>query len=299
MLHAHVTCPTGTLLNMTGGLARLDDSSIDATVKDGSLTDVVGLVVNRCSFLNSTQGMQFLGTATVQLLSVNKIRYVTTSATNVHLDLDDSVFNSLEILDVVYDAVAGAIGVKGIAASGNMAANKLGRIAGCEYDPDMTPLSGITRDDVRWDFRTNTVIADTMPDAMVSLNSNATPTVLAVGVPKLVAGTFVDERKSHFTNTTAGRITYIGEKPLTTPMDVIIVMDPVSGANKSIRAFVAINGTALANSGKAVNISSGDPKGLAVFWQAELQPNDFVEIFIENETDSVDVTVIDAILRVR
>ena len=297
--HAHVTCAAGTLLNLTGGLVRIDDTSIDATLQDGKLTDVVGLVVNRCSFLASTLGMQFLGTNTVQLLSINKIRYVTPSATGIHLDLASIVFNSLEILDVVYDSPAGAIGVKGIAASGNMAANKLGRIAGCEYDPDMTPLSGITRDDVRWDFRTNTVIADTMPDAMVSLNANATVTVLAVGVPTIVLGTFVDERSSHFTNTTAGRVTYVGEKPLTSPIDAILVMDPVSGTNKTIRAYIAINGTEIVNSSKAINIGSGDPKGIALMWQAELQPNDFVELFIENETDSVDVTVLSAILRVR
>lgn len=299
MYQAHLTAPSGTLFDLTGGFLRMDNCTVDATTKDGTLTDVIGIVINRCSFLNSTDGLEFLGSSTVAILSLSKLRYVTTSATSEFVDLGTIVFSTLEISNVVFTAPVGAIAIKGAAASANITTNKIASVTSCEFDANMTALSGITIDDKRWIFSANSLLADTMPDALVSLTGNATATVLSVGVPTLVAGTWVLERAAQFTTTTGGRATYDGERDLVTPIDVSVVVNPASGTNKSIRAYVALNGAVVTNSGIAVNISAGDPKQISVPWQENLSSTDFIEIFIENETDSTDCTVSDATLRLR
>ena len=194
---------------------------------------------------------------------------------------------------------AGSIGIKGDAASANIAVNRIANVENIQFSGVTTPLVGITVDDIRWSFQGNGGVADTMPDAMASLTANATNTVLAVGVPALILGTWVAERASQFTTSTAGRLTYNGERDLVTPVDVVLNLNPVSGASKVIRAYIALNGSIIVNSGKSIKIDNGDPLSITLLWQLTLSTTDFLEVFIENESDSVDVLVIDAIIRAR
>ena len=55
----------------------------------------------------------------------------------------------------------------------------------------------------------------------------------------------------------------------------------------------------ITNSGKSIKIDNGDPLSISLIWQLTLTTTDFLEVFIENETDSVDVLVIDATIRAR
>ena len=42
-----------------------------------------------------------------------------------------------------------------------------------------------------------------------------------------------------------------------------------------------------------------DPKNTAVLWQENLSENDYVELYVANDTDTVNLVVESAILRVR
>ena len=58
-------------------------------------------------------------------------------------------------------------------------------------------LDGITVDDEKWQFDLNDDIADSRPDALMSMQGNATVTTIAVaGTPVKVAGTWVVEADS-------------------------------------------------------------------------------------------------------
>ena len=169
----------------------------------------------------------------------------------------------------------------------------------CSFDGVDTILSGITIDDIRFAFRDNGALADSMPDALTSLTANAAATVVSVGVPTLVTGTWVSVRASHFTNTAAGRITYNGERNLVTPIDITVSIEPVSGTNKIVRCYIALNGAAVLASGISTHVDASDPKVVTIPWQINLATTDFIEVFVENETDSVNLLVSDATLRVR
>ncbi len=230
-------------------------------------------------------------------LRITSLNLVSASATFVGIDFTGSLVNNINLDGIVLIGGAGSIGIKGDAASANVGAGFIANVANVQFTGVTTPLSVITVDDIRWNFQGNGAVADTMPDALLSLVGNATVTTTPIGVPTLVAGTWNDERVSHFTNTAAGRSTYNGERNLTTPIDADLVIDPASGTNKSFRAYIAVNGVVETNSGRAILITSGAPKQITLHWQVVLTTTDFVELFIENETDSVNATVIDATLR--
>lgn len=284
----------------TGGTKIFECNSVRATkcTKWATLTKLLSQLVVNSSCTDCDDGITVAGTVSV-VASFRQIAFIGTNTSFIGLDLGASVQQTLEITDPLFVGGAGSIGIKGAAASANVTTNFIANVNNGSFAGVTTPLSGITIDDIRWNFIGNGVIADSMPDALLSLTANATVTTLSVGVPTLVAGTWVDERASHFTNTTGGRSTYNGERNLLTPIDIDLVVDPVSGTNKSIRAFVALDGTEIVASSKAVNISSGDPKQLVLHWQIDMATTGFIEVFIENESDSVDCTVIDATLRLR
>jgi len=301
MFQIHVTCPLANLFAMTdtGNVHNvvLDQLAVDACLDFGTFDQFNSMSMLGIGAFNCTNGPKMTG-AGWGGVSIERAAFISTSVTFVGINLQTCVSASARLARLALVGGAGSIGIQGDVASANITANNNGVIEDVNFNGVTTALVNISADDIRWVIEKNSIVPDTMPDALISMTANATSTTLTVGVPTLVAGTFTEERKSHFTTTAAGRITYIGERPLTTPMDIALTID-AGGANKSMRAYIAINGAAVVNSGKAVKISAGDPKELVIFWQAQLVQNDYMEIFIENEDDSVDATVVDATLRVR
>lgn len=299
-----LTCNTAQVFDMSesggGGTKTFQCSEIVVTkcTKWGTFDKLLEQSCINSRGDDCADGITLLGSVS-RLSKFAELSLVGTSTSFIGVDFGTSVQKSVDLSDMVLEGGAGSIGLKGAAASANITTGFLANVTNVQFTGVTTPLSVITVDDIRWNFQGNGVVSDTMPDALISLTLNATATTLAVGVPTLVAGTWSLERVSFFTTTTAGRATYNGERDLVTPIDAAIVIDPASGTNKSIRAYIALNGTVITNSGVAVNISSGDPKEIVVHWQLNLSTADFIEVFIENETDSVNCTVVDATLRLR
>lgn len=286
----------------TGGggnsIVLISDVLVVACKAVGTFDDINTLVVDGSTVVSCTDGIAILGNSMLGF-RLTSLSMLSTDTSYIGIDVTGATIQTVNIDGVILTGGAGSIGLKGDAASANIAANFIANVSNVQFQGVTTPLSGITIDDFRWNFQGNGEVADTMPDALSSLTGNATATVLAIGVPTLVAGTWSLERSSQYTTTTGGRATYNGERDLVTPIDASVVINPASGTNKSIRVFIALNGTEITNSGMSVNISSGDPKEISVPWQVNLTTGDFIEVFIENETDSVNCTVADATLRLR
>ncbi len=276
----------------------LTDVLVIACKAYGVFNNIGTLVIEGTTVISCTSGIAYLGSS-INGTRLSSINFISTSATFIGLDFTGATLSNVNIDGMVMAGGAGSIGIKGDAASANIAVNRIANVENIQFSGVTTPLVGITVDDIRWSFQGNGGVADTMPDAMASLTANATNTVLAVGVPALILGTWVAERASQFTTSTAGRLTYNGERDLVTPVDVVLNLNPVSGASKVIRAYIALNGSIIVNSGKSIKIDNGDPLSITLLWQLTLSTTDFLEVFIENESDSVDVLVIDAIIRAR
>jgi len=227
-----------------------------------------------------------------------------TSAVNITsgalFDFGTATFDAI-ILDLILaDLGAGTTLIDGLASSGNIKVGGIGAVTRMLTSGAGTPLTGVTVNDFRWVFRNNDDIQDTMPDAMASLQGNATETVIAtINIPVKAAGTWVVERQSHYTVDTTGRITYIGEKDLTTPVDISLTIRSAGGTNKDVTVYLAFNGAIIANSARTATVGQNDPKSVGVIWQLTLSQTDFLELFVENNSDTVNLVVESAISRAR
>jgi hypothetical protein len=132
--------------------------------------------------------------------------------------------------------------------------------------------------------------------ATVSMQGNATATTIgSTATPVKVAGTYtVGDVSAGWTADATGKITFTGQTSRHI-VNAIASFDVASGNNRLISLFIAKNGTVVST--KMVDtISSGLPRSLAAFANLILAPNDYLEVFVRNETTTDSVTGINVVL---
>lgn len=138
---------------------------------------------------------------------------------------------------------------------------------------------------------TRVVISSTeaLSFATVTMAGNSTATTIAsTATPVKAAGTFVvGDVSTGYTASTNGRITYTGATSRHI-VNALATLDVSSGSNHKISLFIAKNGTVISTK-MTDTISAGAPRALATFINLVLNQNDYLEVFVRNEstTDSV------------
>jgi hypothetical protein len=292
--------PNGRLFNWTDTttkIGRFNDVTVLSCDKIGRFNGTSGILrfTNFSPATVTTDGLEFLGNFRNLLWEVSAF----TISAGAIFNLGTATFDSF-IADTILATLNGSSNlISGAASSANINTGGSGLIKVMRISGAGTPLSGLSVSDALWEFRQNDDIADTRADGLLSMQSNATDTVIAAaGTPVLVAGTWVVERESQFTGTAAGRLTYNGGKDTTVPITASLTVEPTSGGAVNISVEIAVNGSVIANSERTANASSGNPTSITVPWQEVLSTTDFVEVFVSNETTTVDVLVSSAILRI-
>ena len=281
---------------------NLRDVFFTTLAKWGTFTSMQALVMDNNVITSSAGegGVTIAGTGWLAFIN-ERFSVLSSSASFIAVDLGAATFSFLDFSDLVIIAPSGGIGVKGLASSANMVAGSLANISRTTFIGGMTAfLSGITDDDVRYKFDGNAQIPDTNPDLLLSLTGNTTATTVSGGTPALLAGTWnAVERASQFTGTTAGRGTFLGERTMAGPIDVSLTVEPSSGNNKDISAYVAIDGVFQANSQVTVRVDNANPKAISIPWQTDFSNGTFIEIYVSNDTDDISIVGQHAILRIR
>jgi hypothetical protein len=267
--------------------------------KYGTFDNMQTVLIEGSSALSMGDGISFVGASWI-VMSIDKFFIGTASAAFIGVDLGTATSSTIEFTNLIVNGPVGAFGISGLANSGNVPVGRLAMVNASEFGGGLTPLQNITNKDVRWLFNGNSPIGDTIEDSLLSLNNNATETVIAVvNTPVKVAGTFVTERESLFTSDASGTVTYIGERDVVIPVDIAATLRSASGTNKDVTLYLALNGTVIANSAKGNRVGVTDPRSISVPWQLSLSENDFLDIFAENNSDAINLVIIDAVLRVR
>jgi len=132
--------------------------------------------------------------------------------------------------------------------------------------------------------------------ASVSMTGNATATTIAsTATPVKAAGTFVvGDVSSGWTAATNGRITYTGQTNRHV-INALATLDVASGTNHKISLFIAKNGSVVSTK-MTDTISSGGPRSIATFVSLVLNQNDYIEIFVRNESTTDSVIAVNAVL---
>ena len=280
-----------------GTLVQIQGSNIVSGLAVANLNNS-GFISDGNRFAGIDQGISFSGVSSLVLFA--RTAFVSSNVAHVSIDLGASTTDNLEILNGIFEAPVGASAISGLASSGNIDVGSLASVGGCSFSGGIAPLSGITEDDTRWAFIANDQIRDTSADALISFSGNATVTTIsAVDTPVLVAGTWVEQQVSQFTSDANGRLTYIAERDIPAPITASVDIEPDTGSNITMTVYLALNGTIIPDSGRLIRGDNNDPKSLTVIWQLELSENDYVELFAENNTNTNDLLISGAVLRIR
>ncbi|PHR99262.1 MAG: hypothetical protein COA78_25295 [Blastopirellula sp.] len=245
-----------------------------------------------------TDGLAFTGTGSI-LWSLNALSLQSTNSGFVGVDFGTATAGNIRIERCLFNGVAGAVGIKGAASNANLTAAGDGNITENSFIGAITTLSGIDpHDDVQWTATENQGITNTRPDSLSYNTAGTVVTIASIGVPVKVGGTWVDDNSSRFTVDLSGRVTYNGLNGLHVPITLSITCDPVSGGNDDFAVSLFINGALVAPTTTKGRAANADIYSLTVVWQHDFTTNDYVEVFLQNDSDTTNFNVSHAILRI-
>ena len=244
----------------------------------------------------TTDGISLLNNITAFYMQDNLV----TLNGGTFMDLGTATLEGFTLTNPFVILAGGTTFLSGAASSANINSGGLGSVLNGRFTGAGTILSTISPDDARWNFFVNDGIQDTRPDGLLSLDVIKTVTIAAANTPVKIGGVAADwiiERTSQMTGNTDGRLTYDGERTATLPILANISAEAASGTNKALTFYIAIDGSIVSNSSVSTTVSSGAPKNTTVPWQDALVNAQFVEVWVENNTDTTDVVVNTGILR--
>lgn len=292
-----LTCSSGALMDFDGTGAEILQVLSCNVVADtlGTINDFKGIHFDDLQFNVTTDGFTFGGTNGVILFE----SILGEIAAGTLLDLGAATFDGFSVIDAFFTLNGASVFLSGAASSANMNAGRLATVHNCRFFGTGTVLSTITIFDKRWSFLANDAIADSHDDCYMTQVGNATATTIsALSTPVKLAGVWTEEHASHFTTDATGKMTYDGIKDIHSNITMTFSAQPASGSNKSLKFYVAINGSVVTNTGMPVVLSSGTPQCVTVAWRGVISDGDFIEAYAENNTDTIDILVTDAALRV-
>lgn len=215
------------------------------------------------------------------------------------LDVQGTV-NNIRNLEAGAGISLGVSAENGIEISHNFTVDSLGeplmQDAG-DASPTFVSLVGGTGIEVTTSGNTIEIAStDAESYAAVSMTGNSTATTIAsTATPVKVAGTFtLGDISTGWTGTTAGRLTQTAATARHI-INAIVTLDVTSGSNHKISVYIAKNGT-IASVKMTDTISAGAPRAIATFVNLSLAPNDYVEIFVRNESTTDSVIAVNALL---
>ncbi len=320
---------TGTMFTNTNDIFRIKDIFISCA--SGTVFECIGdnsgnanhrinannVVVTECvKFLTSTNaGAQVFSTIEVRdmtgpvgisfsgvlgvVYSFSSFGIFGLTSGAVAVDLGSSVSEEFEMSNFIASGDGASIALSGLVNSGNITSGNLGVVTGCNFADLSSPLSGISTSDIRWDFVGNAGLDDSLNDGLMWVQGSSTETVIATtGVPVKVNDVWTDEATSRFTFDSNGRLTYVGERPVRLPIDVTSAILAASGPDKQVTVAIAINGSVVSPTVKQGTASSSKAASITTLWQHTFNTNDYVEVFVTNETDTVNVIGQQLIMRI-
>ena len=219
-------------------------------VKFGTLESMSSFVISESAVLGGADdGLTILGN-NWRVWRFQNGGLSPTSATFIGIDMGTATVSAVAFTPLLFAGPAGAVAFSGAAGSANIIAGNTGRINESNYIGDITPLAGITNEDVRWDFQSNSRIPDSVNEADLYLTGGAETITTGsagdwqeIGVPGAGGVTWASDIASRFTVGTDGVITYDGERDICLRVSGRATVEKVGGGSDIIEVRLAKNWT--------------------------------------------------------
>ena len=255
----------------------------------GIIQNCSNFIFTKGAFLNSG-GMSFDGT--IGTVAFNNSLFDCDSA-NTIFDLQSGLTITRRFR-IIYSSIIALSGETAISLNASATIPNEGIILDtCNFSGGGTYLTGIDFQDNEALFVNNVGITNSKEIAQYYMNGNATvTTVSSSGVAYKVAGTTINGAlTSKFTHTN-NRAAYTGS--ITRPFYVTATLSVESGNNNVIGIYISKNGTILTDSEVYITTNAGGrAEAATVQTLTTLEDTDYIEIFVENDTSTSNITVTD------
>jgi hypothetical protein len=215
------------------------------------------------------------------------------------LDIDGSV-NKIRNIESGSGILASVSAENGLELKHNFSADSTGvplLLNVTDATPDIASLVGGSGINVTSTSNYVTIDAEAQPYAQVSVQGNTGATTISTaGTPVKAAATFVVGIQSGFTGDTTGKIVYNGTSARVAAVHVSATFSPVASNNQEVFIQVAKNGTVEAGSKITRKVDAADSANASTFFNVSLSQNDYIELYIGNDTSTDNVVLIDAIM---
>jgi hypothetical protein len=249
--------------------------------------------------MSGSSAVSFSGLTPSVILSFQRISLLGLTAGAIGFDLGNSVTQEIEFSDVIMFGDPNAIAISGLTNSGNITAGNLATVSSCNFSAFTNQLNGISVEDVRWGFLGNASLADSISDGLIHTEANALETIISTpGVSVKLNGAFLDDDISRFDSDGTGRLTYIGERPSRLPIDITATVKSASGGDKQIGLCISLNSSPITTTCVQGTASSTKLTSLTTIWQHDFVSGDYIESFVSNETDTINVIAQQCVLRI-
>jgi hypothetical protein len=286
-----ITCSTGTLFDCTGGAfesAYLKEMTINSASSLGSVHDWYSFFWDKGAAVSFTDKITFSGACNILIMDL--VEFIT--GYTVAVDLDSATFNTCSFFRCGFGYASATNHMVVAVSGGNINAGKTGRLNFCSFASITTPISGYTLADVQWESFDNLGLSSSAKAAQTYLHIQTDTTGLVSTVPAVINGStnFVTAIADQFTVTTGGRCTYNGLTSSTFSISVAIVGTSGSGTNVDFNHWLYINGTdkVVASKTRREYNSSAVGSPAPCMAVVQLEPNDYVELWVENDGGTQD-----------
>jgi hypothetical protein len=256
----------------------------------GKITTCDNFVYTKGAFLNS-KGLAFQGTHGTIAFNNSLFSGDGLAGDLIHVDAGTVINRRFRIIysSVVAFGLTTGINIDNTA----LLPNEAYILDTVNFSGGGTYLVGVTATDNKSLFINCVGIANSGDISQYYMNGNVTATtVVSSGVAYKVAGTTTSAAVTQKFINTNNRATYVGA--LTKFFSVTATLSLTSGNNHQIGVYIAKNGVLLPESEIYITTNgAGRAEAAVVQSLVQLTANDYIEIFVENDTSATNITVTD------
>jgi len=133
----------------------------------------------------------------------------------------------------------------------------------------------------------------------VHMQGNSNPTVIsATSTPTKVVGTFTTDIVSQFLGNNNGRLTYTGTSTIVLRVNATVSFQSATSPNQDVSIYLAKNGAAIAGTKIIRQVDTSGGANAGTFFNISFSTNDYVELFVSNDTSTDNIIVSDTILSI-
>ena len=254
----------------------------------GEIGGVENFIFDTGAFLAS-QGMTFTGSIGTAAFSNSLFQGDGSAANIISVESTATVTRRFRI---IYSSVVAFTSAVGINFSTSATVPVEGFILDTvNFSGGSTYVTGVQEDDNKSNWTECRGVRNSASLSSYYMNGNAVATVISViGTAVKAAGTTTSAALSQRFTNTANRATYDGA--IQRDFKVTAVMSVESGANAVIGIYIAKNGNLLAESEIYITTNAGGrAEGASCQVLLAMVVTDYIEIWVENDTGTADITV--------